>query len=144
MKILTFLSSTHITGFTKTAVLSLKQAKIAKKLAIFPRYSRFLHPRIVIVNQWRPFTMLVNARLTFISIDGSFYSLHSQVILTINPLALLHFLTDQGLHLATETEQDQRRLSLLELQSKPQILKPRIMRASCILSLVWPRLKHLM
>ncbi len=47
--------------------------------------------------------MLVNARLTYISIDGSLYSAHSQVILTVNPLALLHFLTDQELHLATET-----------------------------------------
>ncbi len=58
--------------------------------------------------------MLVNARMTSISIDGSLYSLHSQVILTVNPFALLHFLTDQELHLATETEQDRTRLSLLQ------------------------------
>jgi hypothetical protein len=58
--------------------------------------------------------MLVNARLMYISIDGSLYSLHSQVILTVNPLALLHFLTDLELHLATETDQDQMRLSLLQ------------------------------
>jgi hypothetical protein len=58
--------------------------------------------------------MLVNARLTYISIDGSLYSFHSQVILTINPVASLHFLTDQELHLSTETEQDQMRLSLLQ------------------------------
>jgi hypothetical protein len=58
--------------------------------------------------------MLVNARLTYILIDGSLYSLHSQVILTINPLASLHFLTDRELHLATETEQDQTRISLLQ------------------------------
>ncbi len=47
----------------------------------------------------------------YISIDGSFYSLHSHVI---NPLALRHFLSDRELHLATETEQDQMRLSLLQ------------------------------
>ncbi len=46
--------------------------------------------------------MLVNARLTYISIDGPLYS--------FNPLVLLHFLTDQELHLAAETEQDQTRL----------------------------------
>jgi hypothetical protein len=57
--------------------------------------------------------MLVNARLMYISIDGSLYSLHSQVILTVNPLALRHFLTDRVLNLATETDQDQMRLSLL-------------------------------
>jgi hypothetical protein len=60
-----------------------------------------------IVNLWRPFTMLVNARLTHVLIDGSLYCLHSQVILTVNLLALLHFLTDQELHLTTETEQEQ-------------------------------------
>jgi hypothetical protein len=58
--------------------------------------------------------MLVNARLMYISINGSLYSLHSQVILTGNPLASLHFLTNQELHLETETEQDQTRLSLLQ------------------------------
>jgi hypothetical protein len=58
--------------------------------------------------------MLVNARLTYISIDGSLYSLHSQVMLTVNPLAPLQFLADRELHLATETEQDQQRLSLLQ------------------------------
>ncbi len=47
--------------------------------------------------------MLVNARLRYILIDGSLYSLHGQVILTINRLALLNFLTDTELHLATET-----------------------------------------
>jgi hypothetical protein len=64
--------------------------------------------------------MLVNAILTYISIDGSLYSLHSQVILNINPFVLLHFLTDRDLHLATETEQDPTRLSL---QYCPNCLK---------------------
>ncbi len=54
--------------------------------------------------------MLVNSRLANVLIDGSLYSLHSQVILTVNPLVSLHFLTDQELHLATETEQDRTRL----------------------------------
>jgi hypothetical protein len=58
--------------------------------------------------------VLVNARLMYILIDGSLYNLYSQVILTVNPLALLHFMTDRELHLATETEQDQMRLSLLQ------------------------------
>jgi hypothetical protein len=50
--------------------------------------------------------MLVNAILTYVLINGSLFSLHSQVILTINLLASLHFLTDQELHLATVTEQE--------------------------------------
>jgi hypothetical protein len=58
--------------------------------------------------------MLVNARQTYISIYGSLYSLCSQVILPFNLLASLHFLTDWELHLATETEQDQARLPLLQ------------------------------
>jgi hypothetical protein len=37
--------------------------------------------------------MLVNARRTYISIDGSFYSSCGQVFLTVYCLALLHFLT---------------------------------------------------
>ncbi len=36
------------------------------------------------------------------------------MIATINPLALLHNLTEQELHLATETEQDQSRHPLLQ------------------------------
>ncbi len=32
----------------------------------------------------------------------------------VNPLALLHNLTDQELHLAKETEEDQTRLQLLQ------------------------------
>jgi hypothetical protein len=36
------------------------------------------------------------------------------VILTVNPLASLYFLTDSELHLATETEQDRTKLSLLQ------------------------------
>jgi hypothetical protein len=54
--------------------------------------------------------MLVNVRLPYISVDG----LGGQVIVTINPLALLHNLTDQELHSATETEQDPTRLPLLQ------------------------------
>jgi hypothetical protein len=51
--------------------------------------------------------MLVNARLTYISIDGSLYSSCDQVFLIVNPLASLHFLTEWELHLATDIEQDQ-------------------------------------
>jgi hypothetical protein len=51
--------------------------------------------------------MLVNARLSYILIDGSLNSLRGQVILTVNLKVSLHFLTDWELHLATETEQDQ-------------------------------------
>jgi hypothetical protein len=51
--------------------------------------------------------MLVNVRLKYISIDGSHYCSHGQVIMTVSLLASLHFLTDQELHLATEAEQDQ-------------------------------------
>jgi hypothetical protein len=40
--------------------------------------------------------------------------LHGQVILAINLLASLHFWTDSELDLATETEQDRTRLSLLQ------------------------------
>ncbi len=50
----------------------------------------------------------------YISIDGSLYSSHGQVVLTVNLLVSLHFLTDQELHLATETEQGQTRLPLLQ------------------------------
>jgi hypothetical protein len=56
--------------------------------------------------------MLVNVRLTYISIDGSHYSSHGQVILTVSLLVLLHFLTGREIHLATETEQDRTRLKL--------------------------------
>ncbi len=45
---------------------------------------------------------------------GSPYSSGGQVILTVSLLASLHFLTDQKIHLATETEQDRTRLSLLQ------------------------------
>ena len=58
--------------------------------------------------------MLVNVRLMYILIDGSHYSSCGQVILTVSLLALLHSLTDQEIHLATETEQDRARLSLLQ------------------------------
>jgi hypothetical protein len=58
--------------------------------------------------------MLVNVRLVYISIDGFHYSSCGQVILTITLVASLYFLTDQELHLATETEQDRMRLSLLQ------------------------------
>jgi hypothetical protein len=58
--------------------------------------------------------MLVNARLSYISVDGLHYNPGGQVILTINPLVLLHFLTDPELQLATETEQDRRRLLILQ------------------------------
>jgi hypothetical protein len=50
--------------------------------------------------------MLANARLTYILIDSSLYNSCGQVISNVNPLALLHFLTDQELHLATGKEQD--------------------------------------
>jgi hypothetical protein len=46
--------------------------------------------KTIIVNKWRPFTMLVNARLSYISVDGLHYNPGGQVILTVNPLALLH------------------------------------------------------
>ncbi len=50
--------------------------------------------------------MLVNVRLLFILVAGLHYSLGGQVMVTFNPLASLHNLEDQELHLATETEQD--------------------------------------
>ncbi len=56
--------------------------------------------------------MLANARLLYISVDGLRYSFGSQVILTVNLLALLHHLIDREIHLATETEPDQTRLPL--------------------------------
>jgi hypothetical protein len=36
-----------------------------------------------IINYWRPFTMFVNARLLYISVDGLHYSSGGQVILTV-------------------------------------------------------------
>ncbi len=58
--------------------------------------------------------MLVNVRLSYISVDGLHYNSGGQEILTVNPLALLHFLTDPELHLATETEQDRTRLLMIQ------------------------------
>jgi hypothetical protein len=58
--------------------------------------------------------MLVNARLLYISVDGSHYSLDGQVIFTVSLWHRFTFLTDQEIHLATETEQDQTRLPLLQ------------------------------
>jgi hypothetical protein len=52
--------------------------------------------------------------VTFHNVSECETDVHGQVILTIKPLALLHFLTDLELHLATETEQDQMRLPLLQ------------------------------
>ncbi len=49
-------------------------------------------------------------------VDGLHYSLSGQVTVTVNPLTLLYILTDQELHLATETEQDRMRLPLLQKQ----------------------------
>ncbi len=63
--------------------------------------------------------MLVNARLSYISVDCLHYNPGGQVILTVNPLASLHFLTDPELHLATETEQGRMRLLI---QSVPKIV----------------------
>ncbi len=56
----------------------------------------------------------MNVRLLNILVDGLHYSLGSQVMVTVNTFAPLHVLTDQELHLATETEQDQTRLLLLQ------------------------------
>ncbi len=56
----------------------------------------------------------MNVRLTYISVHGSHYSSRGQVILTVSPLAMLHFLTAQKIHLVTETEQDQMRHSYLQ------------------------------
>ncbi len=58
--------------------------------------------------------LLMNVRLLYISVDGLHYSLGGQVIVTISPLESVHVLTDQELHLATETEQYQIRLILLQ------------------------------
>jgi hypothetical protein len=58
--------------------------------------------------------MLVNARLSYISVDGLLDNPGRQVILTVNPLVSLDLLTDPELHLATETEQDRRRLLKLQ------------------------------
>ncbi len=65
--------------------------------------------------------LLVNARLLYILVDGLHYSLGGQVIVTINPLVLLYILTDQELHLVTETEQDQTRLPLLQYPGKLRV-----------------------
>jgi hypothetical protein len=56
----------------------------------------------------------VNARLSYISVDGLHYNPGGQVILTVNDLESLQFLTDPELHLATETEQDRMRLLILQ------------------------------
>jgi hypothetical protein len=56
----------------------------------------------------------MNVRLLYISVDGLRYSLCGQVTVIVNPLPLLYTLTDQELHLATETEQDRTRLPLLQ------------------------------
>ncbi len=45
-----------------------------------------------IVNQWRPFTMLVDVRLLYISVVGSHYNSGGQVILTINPFGVASLL----------------------------------------------------
>ncbi len=58
--------------------------------------------------------MLMNARQSYISVDGLHYNSGGRVILTNNPLASLHFLSDPELHLATETEQDCTRLLILQ------------------------------
>ncbi len=50
--------------------------------------------------------MLGNVRLPYILVAGLHYSLGGLVMVTVNPLASLLNLTDQVLHLATETEQD--------------------------------------
>ncbi len=55
--------------------------------------------------------MLVNARLLYILVDGSHFSLGGQVVVTVNPLALLYTLIDQEF---TEAEQDCTRLPLLQ------------------------------
>ncbi len=52
----------------------------------------------------------MNARLLYILVDGLHYNLGGQVVVTVNPLASLHVLTDQQLNLAKETEQDEMRL----------------------------------
>jgi hypothetical protein len=65
----------------------------------------------------------VNARLPYISVDGLHYSFEFLrydglvdfiKLLTFNILAPLHFLIDKEILLATETEQDQKRLPLLQ------------------------------
>jgi len=59
--------------------------------------------------------LLVNARLLYISVEGLHYRFSGgQVIVTVNPLALVYSLTDQELDLVTATEQDRTRLSLLQ------------------------------
>ncbi len=54
--------------------------------------------------------MLVNARLSYILVDGLHYSFGGQLVFSITS----PFLTDQEIHLATETEQDQTKLPLLQ------------------------------
>ncbi len=57
----------------------------------------------------------MKARLLYILAEGLHYRFSDdKVIVTVNPLALLHSLTDQDLHLVTETELDRTRLSLLQ------------------------------
>jgi hypothetical protein len=69
--------------------------------------------------------LLVNARMQYILVDGLHYSLGGQGIVTVNPLALLHIVTDQELHLSTETEQDQARLPLLQYNQSASKIEPR-------------------
>jgi hypothetical protein len=55
--------------------------------------------------------MLVNAKLSYILVDGFYYSSGGLVIFTVSLQHCYTFLTD---HLATETKQDRMRLPLLQ------------------------------
>ncbi len=62
--------------------------------------------------------MLVNARLSYILVNGLHFRSGRLVIFTVNPLASLHFQTDSELHLATETEQDRTRLLIFQYKQR--------------------------
>jgi hypothetical protein len=49
---------------------------------------------LAIINEWRPFSLLVNVRLLYISTDGYQYSFLGQVNVTVNSTRVTLFLTD--------------------------------------------------
>ncbi len=67
--------------------------KMIRKPVLTDRQIQNNHPinfMQITVNQWRPFTMLVNARLLFISVDGLHYRSGGQVILTVSLQHRIH------------------------------------------------------
>jgi hypothetical protein len=90
---------------------SLHDQQLSEMASLLYSSAVFLNRRNV--PQYGDLEALVNVRLLYISVDGLHYGLSGQVIVTVNPFASLPNLTDQELHLATETQLDRMRLLLL-------------------------------